>query len=507
MVGITGYGVYVPKCRVTKESMMSAFMQPELAKLAGGMFGNKERSVCGWDEDTVTMAAEAVLNAMEHSQVSPKEIGIVYFASVSSPYAEKSIAPFLALLAKIPSEGLRATDFGGSTRAVTMALRAAIDAINAGEVKYAMVVASDARIGFLGEMSEQTSGDAAVAVILGKENTIADIEGFASVTEEFTEIWKGKDDTYLRSYDARFTREKGYFRFINDTVKLLMGKTGKKADDFQYAVLEPTNAELDPLRRAEDLAPKIGFKRQTKNFSGLIQKIGSPGNAAILLGLADILDAAKPKERVVCASYAAGSDAFSVVTSDNIEKKRNKKTVKAYLNSKLNVDYVKYLEWRDVIKPTSDKFEGAWSSLPMLWRQLYMNWHLEGGKCKKCGIITFPQRRICYECGAADGFEPYPFSRDGKIVTYCVEMYVGPEIEAPLGYGVVECSSGGRLFIQIVEAEFNKGDMIKGLKLEIGMPVEMVIRKVSRSMGLDNYGWKSRVVRLAESAPGQSAGG
>jgi uncharacterized OB-fold protein len=77
-------------------------------------------------------------------------------------------------------------------------------------------------------------------------------------------------------------------------------------------------------------------------------------------------------------------------------------------------------------------------------------------------------------------------------------MYVGPGFEAPLGYGVVECDSGGRLFVQFIEADFNKEDLMKGLRLDIGQEVELVIRKISKGMGIENYGWKARVVRLKE---------
>jgi hydroxymethylglutaryl-CoA synthase len=257
------------------------------------------------------------------------------------------------------SDGTRAADFAQTTRGSTLAMRAAMDAINSGESEYAMLVASDARIGFLGEMSEQTSGDAAVAFVLGKENTIAEIEGMVSITEEFTEVWKGKEETYLRTYDARFTREKGYFRFVKKAGESLLKKLELAPDKIKHVVLEPTNAELDPLRRAEELAKTMGFSGKTRIFSRLIDKIGSPGNASIFLGLADLLDRSSPHERIICINYAAGSDAFSVLTGDEVEKRRNRKTVDAYVKSKENVDYVKYLEWKEIMKPTHDKLEGV----------------------------------------------------------------------------------------------------------------------------------------------------
>ena len=59
MSGIVGYGAYVPQYRLKQQD----------AAIPWGGFGMGEKAVCGWDEDVVSMAAEALDNAMTQSGV------------------------------------------------------------------------------------------------------------------------------------------------------------------------------------------------------------------------------------------------------------------------------------------------------------------------------------------------------------------------------------------------------------------------------------------------------
>ena len=85
MVGIVSYGTHIPYYRLTKAAAASAF---------GKRAGAGEKAVAYCDEDSVTMAVEASLQA-----VAGKDLGAlktVFFASASSPYAEKISATELA---------------------------------------------------------------------------------------------------------------------------------------------------------------------------------------------------------------------------------------------------------------------------------------------------------------------------------------------------------------------------------------------------------------------------
>ncbi len=56
MVGITSYGGYVPRLRMSRAAMVAAnaWMNPALKAYAKG-----ERAMCYWDEDALTLAVEA----------------------------------------------------------------------------------------------------------------------------------------------------------------------------------------------------------------------------------------------------------------------------------------------------------------------------------------------------------------------------------------------------------------------------------------------------------------
>ena len=129
MVGIVGYGVAIPRYRIETKLMQRVW------PLAGGMPGIKEKSVAGVDEDCVTLAVEASVNAIRHAGIDAGSIGAVYFGTVSSPYTDKSVAMLLADVLDIPNEVIVA-DFGGSTRAGTMAFLSCADLINCKRAKY-----------------------------------------------------------------------------------------------------------------------------------------------------------------------------------------------------------------------------------------------------------------------------------------------------------------------------------------------------------------------------------
>ena len=90
MVGIVGYGVYLPKCRIKIGEI------GKIWPLAAPAPGIKEKAVTNSDEDTLTMAVAACQNAVKHAGIDPAKIGAVYFGTVSSPYVEKSLAVLLS---------------------------------------------------------------------------------------------------------------------------------------------------------------------------------------------------------------------------------------------------------------------------------------------------------------------------------------------------------------------------------------------------------------------------
>ena len=115
MPGISAIGAYVPKYRLARSLFAQAW---------GSGGGPGERAVASYDEDTLSLAVNAAVDAINaHGRDG---IDAVYFASTTAPYREKSSAALVTAAADLGTN-IRTADFGGSLRSGAMALRAAIE--------------------------------------------------------------------------------------------------------------------------------------------------------------------------------------------------------------------------------------------------------------------------------------------------------------------------------------------------------------------------------------------
>ena len=95
----------------------------------------------------------------------------------------------------------------------------------------------------------------------------------------------------------------------------------------------------------------LGFTKEQLIPSLTVDHIGNPYSASAMLGLAAVLDIAKPGQKIFMVSYGsgAGSDGFVWETTGEIisyqsSAIRKKHTVKEQIENKQYVDYVGYLK-------------------------------------------------------------------------------------------------------------------------------------------------------------------
>jgi len=329
--------VYIPWYRIKLGEISKAW------KAQGEASG--EKSVPAPDEDAFAFAFKAARSAVVHSGTNPSDIGAVYVASTSSPYIERSLAsPIVFALGA--SKGAMPADLGASPRAATVGINACIDSIKSGRVKTGLVVGTDALVGGPGDELELYSGAGACAIVIGTDGVIAEMEDGFSYTTDFVERWRDAKSPYPRLGDGRFVRDHGYMDHISGAVSGLMSKMKLKPADFKHVVLQQPNP-----RWAADVSRKLGLAKEQTAVGSTVSYFGDTGAASVLIGLASVLDAAKSGERILAVSYGCGgSDAFSLIVKEQIEKKRGKTpAVSDFVKKKEYVDYITHLRYNKVI--------------------------------------------------------------------------------------------------------------------------------------------------------------
>jgi len=340
-VGIASYGAYIPRWRLKIEEIARVWnVNPEDYK-RGLML--EEKSVPSPDEDTATISVEAARNALKRAEgIKPQEIGALYVGSESHPYAVKPTAAIVAeAIGVTPS--LMAVDMEFACKAATAGIQACMGMVKAGYIKYGMSIGADTAQSAPGDDLEFTASAGGAAYIIGANDLIAEIEDTYSFTQDVPDFWRREGSKYPK-HGGRFTGEPGYFEHVVKCAKGLMSKMGTSPKDYDYAVFHEPNGKF-PLRAAKIL----GFSEYKVKPSLMVCKIGNTYSGSSLLGLAAVLDIAKPGERIMATSYGsgAGSDSFSIKATEGIEKKRTlAPSVEYYVNQKEYIDYATYSRFK-----------------------------------------------------------------------------------------------------------------------------------------------------------------
>lgn len=468
MAGIVSYGAYIPLWRLGKETK--------------DWGAPAERSVANFDEDSITMAVAAAVDTLAGRK--REDVDALYFASTSSPYKEKQASAIVAAAADLRHD-LLTMDFTDSLRAGTLALRAALDAVQAGSAKQVLVVAADARMGGPRGDFEANLGDGAAAFIVGKEGVIAEVEGSQSVTSEILDVWRAEGDPFVRSWEDRFVLQQGYFNSVPQAVTALLKKQNLTIKDFAKVIVYSPDG-----RRHTEMARILGVDAKTQLQDAYFGKVGNTGAAHAMMQLVGALQAAKPGQRFLLANYGDGADAFVLKTTEAVAQANSHRGVVKLLDSKKFVsDYQSYLKWRGVLatESASRRPPILTPSPAALFRESRQILRLHGVKCNACGTVQFPPQRVCTKCHAKDNFTEVRLSdKKGTLFTYSMD-YIAGTMDVPLVITVVNFEGGGRVLNTMTDRDISE--------VRIGMPVEMSFRKLYTAGGIHNYFWKSMPIR------------
>lgn len=334
--GIVGYGVYSSKFRIKERTM--------------------ERSVPFLDEDAITAAVEAGKMALIHSGIDHRLVGKVYVGSESNPYAVKPIASKVAQVLKLGEEevgeGLQCVDAIDTEFACKAATSMFKDAASLvyypdSQEPYTMVIGADnsqsAPRDEPGGELDLFVGYGGCAFVFGMHDVIAEFEGWISFTSDTPDFWR-RDTQPYPSHGGRFTGKPAYFKHVTKTVEKLMENLKLEPRDIDYFVAHQPNAVF-PTRAAKAL----GFKEEQFMPGLQVTKFGNTYSGCSPIGLAAVLDVAKPNDRILLASYGsgAGSDAYSFITTSQLTDKRPRQTFTTrYQAENEFLDYVDYSTYR-----------------------------------------------------------------------------------------------------------------------------------------------------------------
>jgi len=472
MVGIMSYGAYIPIYRLSRE---------EIEKVWGGGSRKGERVVANCDEDSITMAVEAVINCL--SGIDRESIDGLYFASTTSPYRVKRAATIIAAAADLRPDIFTA-DFTNSFGAGASALRAALDAVSACSAKRVVVVASDCQLAPPNSAFEPLYGDGAAALLISNAETAVSFTEKYSISSDFLDIWRReKGDTYIRTWEDRFVVDNGYMVYLREAIFHLLKISGLTIQDVtKFAYYAP-----DPRSHA-GMARVLGLgKNQVQE--PMFDVLGNTGSAFFMMLLVAALEQAKTGNKILAASYGDGADAFLLNVTNQTEMIKNKKGVAHYLASKMMLpNYGTYLRFRNLMEWEKTPMPGPESSVTVMWRDDKALIRGYGCKCKTCGHIQFPPQKVCMWCQERGYFEEVRISdKKGKLFTFSLDERAVFALDLPNVLAIVDLDDGGRVYGQLTDRDPSK--------INIGMPIELTFRKFHEGAGFHNYSWKCRPLR------------
>lgn len=472
--GIVAYDAYLPKYRISRKVIYDAIAwtggrSPAEAK--------GERTVCDWDEDSITMGIEAARGAIRDRD--KRAIDCFIFASTSAPFADRQSTAVM-VDALLLADEVATLDVGTSRRAATSALLTALK--TAGEGETLIAAAEDRKVKSV-SIQEMQYGDGAAALLLGRQNVIADVIGSYSRSCDFVDHFRSEGAAGDYEWEQRWVREEGLLAMVVDSVRSLNEKTGIKGQDIDYFILPSVLRGLP-----EKIAAKLAIRPEAVT-DNMAQTCGDTGAAHPLLMLAAVLEQAQPGQKILLLGFGQGCDAICFETTAALAEYRPKHGVKKRLANKVNVSqYHKFLALKGLVDIDWGMRAEAETktSLSSHYRNRRMLQSFVGGQCRSCQTIQYPQAMVCVnpECGAAGEMDDEPLADvPAHIVSFTID-WLGYSPNPPLQYGMVEFVNGAKVMMGFTSGESDK--------LQVGASVRAVfrIKAFDQIRNFRRYFWK-----------------
>jgi len=445
------------------------------------MVAQGERSMCNWDEDTLTMAVAAARDCLKG--FDKQTLDGLYLASTTLPFADRQNAGVVAAALNIDNR-LITSDFSASQKAGSTALITALESVKSGERSNILVAAADSRETKAAYFYEMWFGDGAAAFTVGDSNVIAAYRGSYSVSYDFVDHYRGSQKQFDYMWEERWTRDAGYGKIIPEAVNGLLDKLNMAIEQVDKLVY-PCFFKGDHRKIAKNLgaAPEA-------LVDNLHEVCGETGTAHPFLMMTAALESSKPGDHILMAGFGQGCNALMFEVTDQITELKPRNGFDGTMNNKQTINnYQKWLKFRDLIQTEMGIRAEAptQTATTVLWRKNKMILGLVGGKCQACGTPQFPKMDICVnpECGAVKSQEDYEFADvPAKVKTFTGDL-LSVSVDPPAIYGMVQFEGGGRMMADFTDCRLED--------IQVGLPVHMEFKRkgIDKERGFSNYFWKA----------------
>ena len=345
MAGIVGYGAYTPRYRIKVEEIAKVWGADAPSYKRGLKL--EEKAVPAPDQDVISMSVEAARNAIKRARIDPRKIGAIYIGSESHPYAVKPSGTVVAeAIGATPD--IHCADFEFACKAGSEGMFVVLGLVEAKKMDYGLAIGADTSQGAPGDALEYSAAAGAAAFIFGRDGTIAEAEHTFSFMTDTPDFWRREYMHYPR-HAGRFTGEPSYFKHVKGAATAIMGMSGLKPKDFDFAVFHQPNGKFPT-----QVAKELGFKPEQIETGLLCPRLGNTYSGSSPLGLTAILDVAKAGQRILMVSYGsgAGSDAFIFRVTDEISAVQGlAPSTSDYLDkNKVYLAYGEYAKFRRKIR-------------------------------------------------------------------------------------------------------------------------------------------------------------
>tara|TARA_A100001037_G_scaffold278983_1_gene280372 strand:- start:15450 stop:16874 length:1425 start_codon:yes stop_codon:yes gene_type:complete len=470
MKGIISYSTYIPWLRLTPDTE--------------GWENPFERAVANFDEDPITMAVSAGRTCLKHQD--SKDIKALLFCSTSAPYAEKQNAALIATALGLNADALT-LDLGGSLRSGTLGILTALNMLEAYPHGSILVIAAETRLAMPRSTLNDSIGDGAAAILLGRGKVIATIEHHQSTSSVIYDQWRESNSRYTVQWEDRFVADNGIETMVVNSVKTLLADSRLETTDIKRFAFNSSNP-----RQSNKIKNSLGATNNQIDTT-IIDKIGNTGSAMALMELCFSLEQATAKHEWIClSSYGDGVDTLLVLTQEDYRiPNQIIPNICQLITSKNTIpSYEKYAHLKDLwpIAESVRRPEAQPPSVPAIYREQEKNILLRAGQCNECNYVQYPMQKICVNCQRQTSYTIIDLSNTrANLYTYSMD-YLAGSLDSPLVICTINFESGGRMLGVMTDRALDE--------IYVGMPLEMSFRKVTEHQGVKSYFWKAIPMRI-----------